>query len=920
MKKSSKTILWIRNLGFGNAFLLFVVGTLAHAAEPELFVRPLANNAAAPASAQQAVPLSADSYKSATADQSKRMDKIKQRRTTKSISLMRVDINALKENKLRISLSANKKLQLSRKHFKATNPNNFTWSGVVPGTSALSTFVVHNGDVAASIRDENNELYSIEPIGDELYALIKIDESKFSPCGGVLHGDTQEMHNPAPPASPSTRNALHNTNASHNANASQNAEVSQSANPVEIDVMVAYTPAARGAFANIAAQAALAVEETNQTYQNSGVNIRLNLVDSFELNYSENNKTYEGILSDFASLGRSGVVNDRRNQSGADLAMLIVGPGNYENNICGMAYLMTNVSSAFSPYAFGVVTHSCLTGSYVFAHEVGHIQGARHNEHIDSGNYPFPYGHGYIHSLPSSSQNFSTVMSYDWGAGCSYGCRKIPHWSNPDIRYNGIATGTIGTNNNARVLNETAQTVAAFKTASGSRPVCTLAQMQTIPSTGGNYTLSASCTGSPTSYAWTVNGQPQSSRSNSLSYNFPINNSSSVQSFAISVTASNNAGSGSAQTTVNQAAATSGSRPVCTLPQVQTIPSTGGNYTLSASCTGSPTSYVWTVNGQPQSSRSNSLSYNFPINNSSSVQSFAISVTASNNAGSGSAQTTVNQAAATSGSRPVCTLPQVQTIPYTGGNYTLSASCTGSPTSYVWTVNGQPQSSRSNSLSYNFPLNNSPTVQSFAISVTASNNAGSGSAQTTVNQAAATSGSRPACTLYSQVSSIPSTGGNYTLSANCTGSPTNYTWSVNGQLQSSRSNSLSYNFPRNSSSTVQYFRIIFTASNSAGSSSIQATLPQAAAPVSRPVCTLRPQVSLIPSAGGNYMVSASCSGSPTSYTWSVNGRTQSSRSSSLIYNFPRNNSSVAQSFRIVLTANNSAGSSSTQITLSQARR
>ena len=829
MKKSSKTILWIRNLGFGNAFLLFVVGTLAHAAEPELFVRPLANNAAAPASAQQAVPLSADSYKSATADQSKRMDKIKQRRTTKSISLMRVDINALKENKLRISLSANKKLQLSRKHFKATNPNNFTWSGVVPGTSALSTFVVHNGDVAASIRDENNELYSIEPIGDELYALIKIDESKFSPCGGVLHGDTQEMHNPAPPASPSTRNALHNTNASHNANASQNAEVSQSANPVEIDVMVAYTPAARGAFANIAAQAALAVEETNQTYQNSGVNIRLNLVDSFELNYSENNKTYEGILSDFASLGRSGVVNDRRNQSGADLAMLIVGPGNYENNICGMAYLMTNVSSAFSPYAFGVVTHSCLTGSYVFAHEVGHIQGARHNEHIDSGNYPFPYGHGYIHSLPSSSQNFSTVMSYDWGAGCSYGCRKIPHWSNPDIRYNGIATGTIGTNNNARVLNETAQTVAAFKTASGSRPVCTLAQMQTIPSTGGNYTLSASCTGSPTSYAWTVNGQPQSSRSNSLSYNFPINNSSSVQSFAISVTASNNAGSGSAQTTVNQAAATSGSRPVCTLPQVQTIPSTGGNYTLSA-------------------------------------------------------------------------------------------SCTGSPTSYVWTVNGQPQSSRSNSLSYNFPLNNSPTVQSFAISVTASNNAGSGSAQTTVNQAAATSGSRPACTLYSQVSSIPSTGGNYTLSANCTGSPTNYTWSVNGQLQSSRSNSLSYNFPRNSSSTVQYFRIIFTASNSAGSSSIQATLPQAAAPVSRPVCTLRPQVSLIPSAGGNYMVSASCSGSPTSYTWSVNGRTQSSRSSSLIYNFPRNNSSVAQSFRIVLTANNSAGSSSTQITLSQARR
>jgi len=859
------------------------LGTLAYAAEPELFVPVSADTASA--QTQQMVPFAADSSQNITVEQSQKINRIKQRHTTKSVSLIKMDVNALKENNFHISLSPGKKFRVSRKHFQSKDTNNFIWSGEISGSSSMSTFVVQDGNVTGSIRDENNELYRIEPVGNGVHALTQIDESRFPPSARPLR-DPMDKTQPTLYSEPTAPVP----------------NVSKDANTVEIDVLVAFTPSARTAYGDMASLIRLAVAETNQTYQNSGINIQLNLVDSFEVNYSESGKSYETILSDFMKIQ---TVKDRRNSSGADMNLLIINQRDY----CGMAYLYPNES-----YAFGLIHYDCAVGIYTFAHELGHIQGAGHNEQEDRNPY-FTYGHGYIHPSSIASQNFRTVMAYECPGSR---CTRIPYWSNPNMLYNSVALGTASTNNNVRLLNETAPRVAAFRARPASSPVCTLTpQVSTLPSAGGSYTVSASCTGSPTTYTWSVNGQVQSSRTSSLSYNFPANNASTTQSFVVAVTASNNTGSGSAQVTLSQAAVAPSS-PVCTLtPQVSTLPSAGGNYMISANCTGSPSIYTWSVNGQAQSSRTSSLSYSFPANNTSTARSFIVAVTASNNAGSGSAQVTLSQAA-TSVSNIVCTLtPQVSSIPSSGGSYMVSASCTGSPTSYLWSVNGQLQSSRLNSLNYNFPANHSSSVQSFVITLTAVTSTNTGTAQVTLTQAAA-SVSSPVCTLTAQVSNIPSAGGNYTVSANCTGSPSTYTWSVNGQAQSSRSSSLSYNFPANNSSTAQSFRIIVTATNNAGIGSAQLTLEQAGMIASRPVCTLSSQVSSIPSAGGNYTVNANCTGSPITYTWSVNGQAQSSRTSSLSYNFPANNSSTARSFVIVVTATNNVGSSSVQATLSQA--
>jgi hypothetical protein len=104
--------------------------------------------------------------------------------------------------------------------------------------------------------------------------------------------------------------------------------------------------------------------------------------------------------------------------------------------------------------AYFVVHHSCAAIMLSIAHEVGHILGARHDRQTDATNSPFPYGHGYVNGT-----KWRDIMSYH--QSCD-GCRRIPYWSNPRIKYEGEPTGT-DANDNARVILEQAERIANFR-------------------------------------------------------------------------------------------------------------------------------------------------------------------------------------------------------------------------------------------------------------------------------------------------------------------------------------------------------------------------------------------------------------------------------------------------------------------------
>ena len=189
----------------------------------------------------------------------------------------------------------------------------------------------------------------------------------------------------------------------------------------------------------------LAVAETNQAYINSGINIHMNLVSSAQITYSEVGKTYETMVSELISLPDVATLRDNVK---ADVVVMLSTNGSY----CGMAYQYGGAA-----FAMSVVNYSCATGYYSFAHEIGHIQGASHNVE-NSGGASFAYGYGYRNIATSPA--WRTIMSY----GCStVACPRLQYFSNPNINYNGLAMGTPSTNDNARVLNETAATVAGFR-------------------------------------------------------------------------------------------------------------------------------------------------------------------------------------------------------------------------------------------------------------------------------------------------------------------------------------------------------------------------------------------------------------------------------------------------------------------------
>ena len=58
-------------------------------------------------------------------------------------------------------------------------------------------------------------------------------------------------------------------------------------------------------------------------------------------------------------------------------------------------------------------------------------------------------------------------MAYNSGGRCP---RIIPHYSNPDVLYRGTPTGDREQRNNVRVINETAFTVANFRTRNDETP------------------------------------------------------------------------------------------------------------------------------------------------------------------------------------------------------------------------------------------------------------------------------------------------------------------------------------------------------------------------------------------------------------------------------------------------------------------
>ena len=257
--------------------------------------------------------------------------------------------------------------------------------------------------------------------------------------------------------------------------------------PMTVDVMVVYTPAAAtwaaanaGSINSVISQAMI---RGQQAFDNSGVYINLNLVHSAQVNYVESGDSGIDLSNIRSGTGEMAVVHTWRNQYGADLVHLVT----VAQDTGGIAYLL-NTAQGTPDFGYGLTRVQQAYNTETVVHEIGHNMGLSHHkqQNFQAGptswfNEPTRlYSAGWRWADPVLANCCSSIMTYESGSYFTDGQTRfrVPYFSSPGVAYSGVATGHAADGDNARTLRETKGVVANYR-----------------PSLTGGFTLSVNSVG-----------------------------------------------------------------------------------------------------------------------------------------------------------------------------------------------------------------------------------------------------------------------------------------------------------------------------------------------------------------------------------------------------------------------------------------
>lgn len=246
-----------------------------------------------------------------------------------------------------------------------------------------------------------------------------------------------------------------------------------------IDLMIVYTTAAKnwaetnvsGGIDNVINQA---VANAQLTVDNSQVDINFQLVHSEEVDYEENGDSgldlrkltrspISTILKTVDTYGYLDEVHYLRKKFGADLVALLTESG----DVGGTAWIPTNEGlndqRGFSLSRVQWAMYS------VFIHEIGHNMGNAHSRNQNTAaagasGGRFDYSTGWRWT-GDDSNGYASVMTY------TEGDQRVDLFSNPDINYEGVPsgsyTGDFAPADNSRSMNEVRGVVASYRPVGG---------------------------------------------------------------------------------------------------------------------------------------------------------------------------------------------------------------------------------------------------------------------------------------------------------------------------------------------------------------------------------------------------------------------------------------------------------------------
>ncbi|TWT46235.1 Immunoglobulin I-set domain protein [Phycisphaerae bacterium RAS1] len=281
------------------------------------------------------------------------------------------------------------------------------------------------GDINLPAEDE---VYRLRPMAEGPIRVEQLDLSAILPCG--------QLSLPPPGVAP-----ILPSGAGHASESGARGD-----EPPLVDVLVVYTPSARnywGGTATTLATIRTWALDTNQYYVNSTVNARIRLVHMQEVAYTESGSSSSDLsfLTNFDDTIDE--VHTLRGEHGADMVVMLTNVG----DVCGIGWLYTGGADR----AFSITSVRCL--SLTFAHELGHNFGCCHDRANAGGGCFNSQSYGWRFNGQGGTL-WRTIMAYAPGT-------RIGYFSNPNINYDGIPTGTNG-EYNARTIGLTAPTVSTY--------------------------------------------------------------------------------------------------------------------------------------------------------------------------------------------------------------------------------------------------------------------------------------------------------------------------------------------------------------------------------------------------------------------------------------------------------------------------
>jgi Metallo-peptidase family M12 len=359
----------------------------------------------------------------------------------------------------------------------------YLWRGVVVGSGDLVTLMWRPNGKLTTLTGTityGGHKYAVKPMGGELHGVVEMAPTMMPPDHQPMSKEMMQKLNmrddPLVKQGDASSVLLHQGGGNdtlqqthgdlkhlEDAPLSKEAPVPETFGPVTsnrvnapkpgdvtITLIVAYTKQAASHYNDIEKDLiALAIEEANQSFRDSGIdNVNIKLVHAYMTDYVESGSHFDHLYRFYTDHdGYMDEIFGLRAQYHANIAMLVV----HDPNGCGISAMVAPPADK----AFAVVHHECAALEYSLAHEIGHLIGARHDLSEDDTMTPFPFGHGFI----DGRNNWRDIMSYKESCG---GCPRLPVWSNPDVRINDEAVGDETLRDNAKVIRERASLVARF--------------------------------------------------------------------------------------------------------------------------------------------------------------------------------------------------------------------------------------------------------------------------------------------------------------------------------------------------------------------------------------------------------------------------------------------------------------------------